>query len=171
MVGAPARHHGVPSAGTRMTFRRTAAVAATLCLATSAAALAHSGATGIVKQRMEAMKDMAAAMKSLGEMTRGKATFDTAEATAAAGRIAAHAGEAPNLFPDGSFQMPSEARARIAEERDRFAGLAGDLRRAAGAMQAAARAKDAKALAAARRDAGQACSGCHKIYREKKRHH
>jgi cytochrome c556 len=118
---------------------------------------------------MEAMKDMAAAMKSLGEMTRGKVAFDATEA--AAGRIAAHAGEAPTLFPDGSFRMPSEARARIAEERDRFAGLAGDLRRAAGAMQTAARANDVKALAAARRGAGQVCSGCHKLYREHKHHH
>ena len=154
-----------------MTYYRTAAVAACLCLAASAAALAHSGATGIVKQRMEAMKDMAAAMKSLGEMTRGKAAFDATEAAAAAGRVAAHAGEAPGLFPDGSFHMPSEARARIAEERDRFAALSGDLRRAADAMQAAARANDVMALAAARRDAGQVCSGCHKLYREKKHQH
>ena len=48
-------------------------LAATLALSVSCGlALAHSGATGIVKQRMDAMKDIAAQMKLIGAMVRAE---------------------------------------------------------------------------------------------------
>jgi cytochrome c556 len=150
-----------------MTGRHGIVVAVALALG-AGAALAHSGATGVVKQRMEGMKDMAAAMKMLGAMTRGNAPFDGAKAAAEAGSIADHAKHAPMQFPAGSFGAPSEARATIADNRDDFARKANDLGVAAMKMMAAANAGDRAALEAARRDAGRACSACHKAYREKR---
>lgn len=135
----------------------------------SAAAWGHSGATGVVKQRMDAMKDMAAAMKMTGAMARGNAPFDATRAASASQRIEDHARQAPELFPQGSFGHPSEARPLIAAKRDDFAGHAARLGAAAARMREAAQLGDVNALAAARAEAGRACSGCHKVYREKTR--
>jgi cytochrome c556 len=137
-------------------------------LGTASVAPAHSGASGVVKERMEAMKSMAGAMKRLGAMLRGNGAFDGDVAGRAATTLVDRARHVPMLFPDGSFRHPSEARPRIARERDAFDRHAADLGAAAQAMVKAAASGDKAALAAARRDAGRACSACHKRYREKK---
>jgi cytochrome c556 len=78
---------------------------------------AHSGASGVVKQRMDAMKGMTAAMKAL------KAAFDAGKQR---GQVAQHAaatirdtsGEHMTmLFPHGSLKKPSEAMPAVWEDR------------------------------------------------------
>ena len=79
-----------------------------LALATSYA-LAHEGATGVVKERMDLMKGQAKQMKLIGEMAKGKKKFDAAKAAAAAHDLGATAKKIPDLFPEGSNKHPSEA--------------------------------------------------------------
>ena len=55
-----------------MRTRIAAAAAAFIILAGGVAAYAHGGATGIYKQRMDAMMDMSKVVKSLSAMMRGE---------------------------------------------------------------------------------------------------
>lgn len=95
---------------------------------TSIAAIAHGGATGVIKERMDAMVDMKDSMKTVSDMFKGKTPYDAEQVKAAADVIKGHSGEAlTSLFPQGSLQHPSEAKAIIWEEWERFSGLANRL--------------------------------------------
>ncbi len=91
--------------------------------------LAHGGATGIVKERMESMKEMKSSMKSLTEMFRGKKAYVAGDVTAAAQVIFSTAGdELTRLFPEGSLHKPSEAKPEIWHDWERFQTLAEQLK-------------------------------------------
>ena len=120
--------------------------------------LAHSGATGIVKKRMEVMKDVGAVMKELGAMVKGDAGFDAATVARRAGDLKAHAAGMPALFPVGSIDGPSEALPSIWEDFEGFSRIASDLEFAATAL---ATVKEATALPAALGAAGKTCKACH----------
>ncbi len=70
--------------------------------------LARSGATGVTKERMDLMKDMADAMKAMGMIFKGEAPFTPATVAKEAGFLADHAMMIPNLTPPGSGDHPSE---------------------------------------------------------------
>ena len=102
-------------------------------------AFAHSGETGVVKERMVLMKAIGAAMKSLTETMRGERPYDAERVRKDAGEIARHGGEAmTSLFPQGSLDKPSEAKPEIWQDWDRFAALAGQLEQIAEALGQAA---------------------------------
>ncbi len=114
----------------------TAAMAITLA---TAGAVAHGGATGIVKERMELMKTIGDAMKSLTAMMRGKETYEVERVRSLARTIGAHGGEKMTaLFPDDSLDAPTEAMPTIWTDWERFEGLAGQLSDYATALGAAA---------------------------------
>ncbi|SHI46173.1 Cytochrome c556 [Palleronia salina] len=103
----------------------TTTLAAIAMTGTAVAALAHSGATGIVKERMDAMKAMGDAVKSVAPMMRGEMDYDADAMRAAARTFQEHAGDAmTELFPEGSGGMPSEAKDAVWEDWDAFAELA-----------------------------------------------
>lgn len=92
---------------------------------TVAGALAHGGATGIVKQRMDAMVVISKAAKSLSDMMRGKTAYDAGFVRDEATKIKAHAGQAmTSLFPEGSAGTVSEAKPEIWAEWEEFQILA-----------------------------------------------
>lgn len=94
----------------------------------AAGVLAHGGATGIVKQRMDHMETVGDAMKTLTAMMRGKLDYDAAEVRSLAGTIADHGGESlTELFPEGSLDKPTEALPAIWQDWDRFTDLARQL--------------------------------------------
>lgn len=102
-------------------------------------ALAHSDATGVVKERMDAMKSMGESIKRIKPMMAGEADYDAAAVRAAAQAIAAEAGSAmTDKFPDGSTEHPSETLPRTWEEWDRFTTLAAQLEIAAEGLAMAA---------------------------------
>lgn len=103
-------------------------IASAAVVVASAAAFAHSGATGVVKERMDQMKAVAASMKTIGGMIKGATAYDAESVSAEAAKIAGHGGEAlTRLFPEGSTMHPSEARAEIWTDWDRFSAIADDL--------------------------------------------
>lgn len=121
-----------------MTFRKLLLGGAAF-VGLSAAAFAHSGATGVVKQRMEAMKSMGEAVKRIRPMMTGEATPDVAAIRDAARTIAAGSGNAiSEKFPQGSMDHPTEALPRIWEEWGRFVALADQLELAARGLERAA---------------------------------
>ncbi|MBT8455113.1 MAG: cytochrome c [Alphaproteobacteria bacterium] len=103
------------------------------------AALAHSGATGVMKERMDAMGEMGDAMKSLTPMMRGQTAYDPDVVRNAADTMVRHAGtQMTELFPEGSNGAPSEALDAIWEDWEEFAALAEALRTSAEGMKLAA---------------------------------
>ena len=118
---------------------RIAAVAAVFAAVFSIAApmksTAHSGAKGIVKERMDAMKEMQQAMKALNAMLSGEQTMNREAAAGHAAVIHTRAGGTmTSQFPPGSLDHPSEALPSIWEEWPEFERQAADLEQDASAL-------------------------------------
>jgi len=144
-------------------------LAGVLTLAMASWALAHSGATGITKERMDLMKGMADAMKTMGAMFKGDQAFDPAVVAVQAGYLAEHATTIPDITPEGSNDHPSEALPAIWRDWDHYVADANAMAVASaklveiannGADQALAREQYVKL--------GKTCSTCHDRFRKPK---
>jgi cytochrome c556 len=131
-------------------------------------ALAHEGATGVVKERMDLMDRQKDDMKIIGDMAKGKTPFDAAKATEAARDISVTAKKIPELFPEGSLHGETEALPAIWKDWDRFTGNAEDLDRVAGELAAALDA-GATDWTGAFKQVVDACKACHQDFRKKKK--
>lgn len=130
--------------------------------------LAHKGATGVVMQRMMAMKSMGDGMKELAAMVTGKAPYDPGKTKAIATTIKNHAVGIPKQFPKGSIKGPSEALPAIWKDWEGFKRHADDLAGLADNLVSSADNGKAVALGAFAQ-MGKTCSGCHQDYRKKKK--
>jgi len=132
-------------------------------------AFAHQGATGIVKERMQAMVDMKDAVAVIGNMLRGKTDYDQQAAGAAAGQLIRHGTLIREQFPDTpeSRQKVSEATDLVWVEKARFDGLAEEFVALAEALEAAIALDDAEAIRVVFGKTGKSCSACHEDFREK----
>lgn len=146
---------------------RFAAFALLASLAAVPLALAHEGATGVVKERMDLMDRQKDDMKIIGGMAKGKTKFDPAKAAEAARDIETTAAKIPELFPEGTHGGHSEAKPEIWTQWDDFTGNAEALQARAKALAAAleAGAPDWKANFQKVTDA---CKTCHKSFRTEK---
>lgn len=140
-----------------------------LALAGAGAAFAHSGATGLVKERMDAMLEIGDSMKSLGRILKS-GPYDPEVAIVAGDAIAGHAGEElTELFPEGSLQPQSEASPAIWSNWTAFRDYAGDLKSSALALKTMAeQGADSLALADAFGELAGTCKACHQEFRIKK---
>jgi cytochrome c556 len=123
------------------------------------AALAHNGATGIVKERMDSMKSMANAVKAIkNELgANGDAGIIKKHATG----IARHAGGAMTaMFPKGSRHGPGQARPEIWVDWATF-------QRSADRLKADATALGQTPTTDAFKTMLGACASCHKRFRAK----
>ena len=149
-----------------LTFVRAVALG---CLTFTTIALAHEGATGVVKERMDLMKGQQDAMKLIGEMAKGKTPFDAAKASAAAREIETTAKQIHKLFPEGSDGGPSEALPAIWGQWDRFSGDADDLAEVAGALVNSFDGSTHDDWKAEFKRVTNACKSCHQDFRKKKK--
>ncbi len=159
-------------------MKLTITTSLTLCLLGASLALmspdlpAHQGATGIVKQRMDAMSEMGDALGVMADMVKGKRPFD-AEAVQVSTRILSqHAGRMLGLFPDTHESrngLETEALPVIWEDWERFASLSSRLEEETIAFQAiAADGLDEHTLRTEFRKTARACSACHDDFRKPK---
>ena len=131
-------------------------------------ARAHDGATGLVKERMDAMTTIGAAMKTLASMIRRQTPHDPAKIRSVALAIADHGGQSLlDLFPHESLKAPTRARANIWTGWREFSELANGLSTAARELADAADGPTAVTKTAFTR-LSRVCSGCHDVYRLKK---
>ena len=131
---------------------------------------AHTGATGIVKERMDAMKDMSEQMKVMGDMIKGKRVFDVQAFIDGSAIVAKHSPEIPGLFPKGSGGHQSEALAKLWNEWDRFEVKAKRTAEEADKLGELSKSgADRKALRKQFVMLGKSCKSCHKDYRKKKK--
>lgn len=102
-------------------------------------ALAHGGATGIVKTRMDAMMALGASVKAVAPMMRREIPYDAEVVKSAAQVFATHSGDAmTELFPEGSGGGASEATPEVWSEWEQFEGLAAQLESYANGLALAA---------------------------------
>ena len=138
-----------------------------LCL--TGLAFAHSGATGIVQERMQSMKDIGKHMKTIGEMIKGKTNYDAEIVHESALIISRHAAQIAPLFPANSTIAPSEASPEIWKDWNDFVTIADMLKLEALELSQIAKgvsnSEDIKDLFG---KAAKTCTGCHKKYRLKR---
>lgn len=155
--------------GLGMSFNTPRCVTAGIVLMVCGAAFAHSGATGIVKERMDMMSAIGDEMKLIGNMLRGKASYDAAAVQSAALAISDHAAEITAVFPPGSLQHPTEALPAIWDNWDEFVELSEKMKMDANALAEVAATGDSGAQISEQfKRLGQACSACHEKFRVKK---
>ncbi|MEP4378494.1 MAG: cytochrome c [Alphaproteobacteria bacterium] len=120
-------------------LRTTIFFGAAAVLLSTSLALAHGGATGIVKERMDLMDSVGKSMKIITEMFQGEKNYEATAVRDAAQSIGSHGGEQlTRLFPEGSIQGPSESLPAIWQNWERFSELSEDLTRYANALAAVA---------------------------------
>ena len=132
-------------------------------------AFAHSGATGIVKERMDAMKAIGAATKVIATLDWSDVDAARTKLRSAAAQIEGHAAEVVSLFPEGSTQHPSEAIDEIWVNLERFSEIARELETAAASIgEQAATATSKDDIMANFQVIGGTCKSCHAQFRRKK---
>ena len=107
--------------------------------AVAAAAMAHTGASGVVLERMNGMTAMRDTVAELAPMMQGAVQYDAFIVSEGASVIAAHAGETMlSLFPEGSLEGVTYAKPEIWSNWQDFAALAEDMKLYAVALNDAA---------------------------------
>ena len=128
------------------------------------AAIAHEGASGIVKMRMDKFKQSQQQLKSLIAHTKAQ-KYD--EVARLAGYLAEWGAQIPAHFPKGSTQKPTEARPEIWIDFENFTAKAEAFRMAANRIEEAARLNDKGAVSQAIQDTAASCKSCHAMFRAK----
>lgn len=142
-------------------------IAVVLVVGIASGALAHTGATGIVKERMDGMGALADAMKALVTMNKS-GDLDVDKIKEISATIQNHSGETLiKQFPEGSLPDVSEASPEIWQDMDGFSKISNQLYDAALALEAGAASRDL-ALGDMIQTIGATCGACHKKYRIKK---
>jgi cytochrome c556 len=104
----------------------------------------------------------------LAGMAKKEIPFDADQAELHASRIAALVEMIPDAFAADTrgYDLPTEAKDVIWEEKQEFLDLAAAIREKSTALEAAAATGDQDGFTAAFVEMGQACKDCHDRYRE-----
>ena len=126
-------------------------------------AYAHSGATGIVKDRMDRFKDSQNALKVIAAAIKAE-DFNAIDAPAKT--IAQWGDEMVRYFPEGSNPAPSEALDVIWQEMDQFTAMAEANANAAKRLQQLAISGDQSKIKPAFNELVGSCKACHQKFRQ-----
>ena len=131
----------------------------------SSIAFAHSGVKDKnVKERMMIMKEMADNTKIIGQMLKGKTSFDENEAKLALERLSSLSLKTPKVFEVNATDPKSEAKPAIWDEFDEFTKLSQDLAEATEIL--AGSVGTINDLRPALKRVSSGCKACHSKYRE-----
>ena len=125
-------------------------------------ALAHSGATGIVKERMDMFKKNQNNLKAIKSHIRSE---NYESIVKLADEIRDWAVKMPEYFPEGSNEKPSEASPAIWLDFDGFKNAAIKNETTAKQLIAAAKAEDQKAVVDGFKAVAASCKSCHQSYK------
>ena len=134
-------------------------------LTISSVAFAHSGVKDKnVKERMMLMKERAGNTKIIGQMLKGKTSFDSNQVKLALERLSALSLETPKVFTVNATDPKSEAMPNIWDEFDEFTKLSKDL--AETSIVLANSVATIEDLRPALKKVSSGCKACHSRYRE-----
>lgn len=141
-------------------------VALLACLVFGSAAVHAEEPEDYIKYRQAMMKAIGGHMGASTQIVRGKVS--------PAGHLAMHADalaeltqQLTQLFPEGSDFGETKAKVEIWENWAKFEEAANNTQRTTAAFAAAVASGDADGIAAAHKDVGKACKGCHEDFRQK----
>ena len=134
-----------------------------LSLSSSPAALAHKGAMGIVKERMDKFE---ASEKATKRIKQALSRSDTAVVMAEAEFLVSWASEMDSYFPENSNQSPSEAKDEIWLQWDSFLGAIQSFDNAARTLIDASETQNPRAIDGAFKEMVRSCKSCHQQFRE-----
>jgi cytochrome c556 len=161
--------NGIFRWGPAMPFRMILVVGSCVAIAAFAAAprgIAHDHATGVVRERMEAMETMAKAMKAIRAHLDGDGTLEPVRAGARS--IQALATECSRCFRLEPASIVPRLSARFGDWPD-FEAKA-RTRAAESARLAEAGSRDAQVISAQARMVSNACGSCHEALSHEQRH-
>jgi len=134
-------------------------------LTISSVAFAHSGVKDKnVKERMMVMKEMAGNTKIIGQMLKGKTSFDANQVKLALERLSALSLETPKVFTINATDPKSEAMPNIWDDFDEFTKLSKNL--AETSIVLANSIATIEDLRPALKKVSSGCKACHSRYRE-----
>ena len=110
------------------------------------------------------MKAMADNAKIIGQMLKGKTSFDANEAKLALERLSSLSWETPEVFKVNATDPKSEARPAIWDEFEEFTRLSKDL--AETSLVLAGSINSVEDLRPALQGVSSGCKACHRQYRE-----
>jgi cytochrome c556 len=119
----------------------------------------------VIEKRQQLMKEQSADAKAIKGAVEAK---DYATIETKAKDLMGTSDKIPDLFPKGSTKGKTKATGAIWEKQDDFAKHAKNLRKAAGELADAAKAKDEAAVGVKVKAVSDACGGCHKAFRAEK---
>jgi len=135
-----------------------------ICIAMTPLSLsAHSGASGVVKERMDGFK---AAKKSMRTLKNALRSDNFSVIVSEASSLESWFSELDSLFPVGSNPAPSEALDSIWEEFNSFSGMAKETTNYASLLRKAAHRADSSSASEAYFSLAASCKACHDDYRE-----
>lgn len=147
-------------------------LAMVFCTLIAGVVYGHSGATGIVKERMDAMQDMSDKSKLVATMFKGEIEFDSTAVLDAANTFLSHGTGMAELFLDTEHSRTgskTEALPIIWEEWDDFNAQVNNFIMLSESLKnAASTTNDERQLKKAFFQATKGCSGCHKRFRKPK---
>lgn len=149
-------------------FFHSIAAIFTAVFLTAGVAVAHEGATGVVAQRMDVMKQMGQHMKALGAMLAGNTAFDQGTAQRLAETMHQHCEHVMHMFPPGSDGHHTEATKAVWDRRPEFEARMRSFDATIEDLVAAAASGEKSQLQSEFKRVGQECSGCHDGFRQKK---
>ena len=114
-------------------------IAALVAALAGAGALAHSGATGVVMERMMGMSAMQEVIRDLAPMMRGEVPYDADAVREGAAAVTSHSGATMRaLFPEGGEMAASFAKPEIWTQWEDFERMSSELDLYAAGLGAAA---------------------------------
>ncbi len=129
------------------------------------ALVAHEGATGIVKVRMDAMSAIATAQQAIKTSLENGDEVDFRSLKGQAAVLNTSMFTLQDAFPEGSLDDISEASPKIWEDPDGFAGEMDKMNAAVQAFSMGVDMQDVDAIESAFEDFHGTCKGCHQDYR------
>ncbi len=134
-------------------------------------ATSHTGAMGIIKERMDNMVIMGKALGAVADMLKGKRDFDAGVVSQTGDVLIQHSKTMGSLFPDteeSRLGKYSAALPVVWEKNDEFLALAKSLEEKAEILKTVASGGDLKMIKVAFGQTAKTCSACHADFRKKK---
>jgi cytochrome c556 len=128
-------------------------------------ALAHEGAHGIIAERMAVMKTMSKELKAIGEMLLGNGAFDRAALHHHVNILHDNCHKVESMFPVGSIDHHSRAKALIWEKPHAFHEEMQRLHSATERLAAVAASGDRESLLISFKEVSTICKSCHETFR------
>jgi cytochrome c556 len=131
--------------------------------ATALLSYAHSGATGVVKERMDKFKDSKQSMKVIKNAIKRE---DLSAIASEAEKLVRWGEVMHTYFPEGSNQKPSEALPIIWQEWSVFDDHRNDYLEQANALMRSVKTQDIDSVESTYGLLAKSCKSCHDRYRD-----